>query len=129
MPNLDADLVRHALTTARDHGFAEVEMMLGEASFHAVLNPSKKKPKKAAASNGVPSEPEEKAIKATLVGILDAVKVEPGHRVEKGAVVAVVSALGLKNEVEASCAGEVVEVLVEAGQAVEYGQALLKVRP
>ena len=49
-------------------------------------------------------------------------------RVEKGAVLCIVEAMKLMNEIEAEIACTVLEVLVESGKPVEYGQKLFKVR-
>lgn len=52
---------------------------------------------------------------------------EIGARVEKGAPLCIVEAMKLMNEIEADATGNVVAVLVEDGEAVEYGQALFKI--
>jgi len=54
--------------------------------------------------------------------------VNPGDRVEKGQVIAIVEAMKLMNEIESDAAGEVVKCLVANGQTVEYGQPLFSVR-
>ncbi|HHY28693.1 MAG TPA: acetyl-CoA carboxylase biotin carboxyl carrier protein [Desulfitobacterium dehalogenans] len=50
--------------------------------------------------------------------------VEVGVTVKVGQPVCIVEALKLKNEIEAEVAGKIVEILVENGQAVVYGQTL-----
>ena len=50
--------------------------------------------------------------------------VEVGATVQVGQPVCIVEALKLKNEIEAEVTGKIVEILVENGQAVEYGQTL-----
>jgi acetyl-CoA carboxylase biotin carboxyl carrier protein len=52
----------------------------------------------------------------------------PGDRVEKGQVIAIVEAMKLMNEIESDAAGEIVKCLVANGQTVEYGQPLFSVR-
>jgi biotin carboxyl carrier protein len=52
-----------------------------------------------------------------------------GDTVEEGQIVAAVEALNLLNEVEAPASGSVVELPLKDGQAVEYGQALVLIRP
>jgi acetyl-CoA carboxylase biotin carboxyl carrier protein len=52
-----------------------------------------------------------------------------GERVSSGQVVCIVEAMKLMNEVQSEVAGKVTEVLVENGQAVEYGQELYLVAP
>ncbi|MFN0248257.1 MAG: acetyl-CoA carboxylase biotin carboxyl carrier protein [Kofleriaceae bacterium] len=49
-------------------------------------------------------------------------------RVEKGAVLCIVEAMKLMNEIEADASGVVVGILVEDGAPVEYGQPLFKIR-
>ena len=55
--------------------------------------------------------------------------VSVGNFVEKGSVVCIIEAMKLMNEIESDTAGEVVSILVENGQPVEYGQALFAIRP
>ncbi|HYH97964.1 acetyl-CoA carboxylase biotin carboxyl carrier protein [Hyalangium sp.] len=55
--------------------------------------------------------------------------VEVGSVVKKGQVLCIVEAMKLMNEIEAEQAGRVVEVLVENGQPVEFGQALFRIEP
>lgn len=54
--------------------------------------------------------------------------VQEGDGVKKGQVLAIVEAMKLMNEIESEYAGEVVRVLVENGQTVEYGQPLFEIR-
>lgn len=49
-------------------------------------------------------------------------------RVEKGAVLCIVEAMKLMNEIEADASGVIVGILVEDGAPVEYGQPLFKIR-
>jgi acetyl-CoA carboxylase biotin carboxyl carrier protein len=55
--------------------------------------------------------------------------VNVGDRIRSGQVVCIVEAMKLMNEVEAEVSGEVVEILVENAQPVEYGQVLMRVNP
>ena len=55
--------------------------------------------------------------------------VSAGDLVEKGTVVCVIEAMKLMNEVESEVAGEIVSVLVENGQPVEFGERLFAIRP
>lgn len=50
-----------------------------------------------------------------------------GAQVKKGQVVAIVEAMKLMNEIESDYEGKVVEVLVENGETVEYGQPLFRI--
>jgi len=55
--------------------------------------------------------------------------VNPGETVREGQVLCIVEAMKLMNEIEADTSGEVVQVLAENGQPVEYGQGLFSIRP
>ena len=50
----------------------------------------------------------------------------PGDRVSKGDVLCIIEAMKLMNEIEAEIDGVVAEVLVENGQAVQFGQPLFR---
>ncbi|KGX88841.1 acetyl-CoA carboxylase biotin carboxyl carrier protein [Pontibacillus litoralis] len=54
--------------------------------------------------------------------------VKVGDAVQADTVVCIVEAMKLFNEIEAEQSGEIVEVLVENGQLVEYGQPLFLVK-
>jgi len=50
--------------------------------------------------------------------------VEVGSQVKEGDAIGIVEAMKIMNEIEADLAGTVSKILVENGQAVEYGQPL-----
>jgi acetyl-CoA carboxylase biotin carboxyl carrier protein len=86
----------------------------------------------------VPRETEEALyyIKSPIVGTFyksPTPNAEPfvsiGDFVEKGSVVCIIEAMKLMNEIESEVAGEIVSVLVENGQPVEYGEKLFAIRP
>jgi acetyl-CoA carboxylase biotin carboxyl carrier protein len=54
--------------------------------------------------------------------------VENGSKVEEKTVVCIIEAMKIMNEIQAETKGTVVEVLVENGQPVEYGQRLFKLK-
>ena len=75
-------------------------------------------------------------IKSPIVGTFyksPSPKSEPfvsvGDFVDKGTVVCIIEAMKLMNEIESEVAGEIVAVLVENGQPVEYGENLFAIRP
>ncbi|WP_019909666.1 acetyl-CoA carboxylase biotin carboxyl carrier protein [Paenibacillus sp. HW567] len=55
--------------------------------------------------------------------------VSVGDRVSEKSTVCIIEAMKLMNELEAEVRGEIVSVLAEDGQLVEYGQPLFLVRP
>ncbi|MBF0709213.1 MULTISPECIES: acetyl-CoA carboxylase biotin carboxyl carrier protein [Bacillales] len=54
--------------------------------------------------------------------------VKTGEKVSEDSVVCIIEAMKLFNEIEAEVNGEIVEMLVEDGQLVEYGQPLFLVK-
>jgi len=55
--------------------------------------------------------------------------VEVGDRIETGQTVCIIEAMKLMNEVEAETSGQIMEILVENGEPVEYQQPLMRVQP
>ena len=55
--------------------------------------------------------------------------VEVGQSINNGDVVCIIEAMKLMNEIEAEITGKVVEIAVENGEPVEFGQTLLWVSP
>ncbi len=54
--------------------------------------------------------------------------VDLGDIVKKGQILCIVEAMKLLNEIESDCGGEVLEILVENGQPVEFGEPLFRIR-
>ncbi|MGW9856066.1 acetyl-CoA carboxylase biotin carboxyl carrier protein [Staphylococcus hominis] len=54
--------------------------------------------------------------------------VQVGDKVTTNSTVCILEAMKLFNEIQAEVSGEIVEILVEDGQMVEYGQPLFKVK-
>lgn len=85
----------------------------------------------ASAAVSAESEVKGKVVKSPLVGTFYAAPAEDadpfvkvGDSVKEGQVLAIVEAMKLMNEIESDFTGTVTEILVENGQAVEYGQPL-----
>ena len=55
--------------------------------------------------------------------------VEIGSRISVGQAVCILEAMKLMNELESEVSGEVVEILVENGTPVEFGQVLMRLKP
>jgi acetyl-CoA carboxylase biotin carboxyl carrier protein len=90
-------------------------------------------PAQAPAASAPASPPETRGtvVKSPMVGTFyrcpspgAASFVEVGQTVKQGDTLCIIEAMKLLNEIEAEVAGNVLEVLVENGQAVEYGQPL-----
>jgi len=54
--------------------------------------------------------------------------VEVGDRIEEESVVCIIEAMKVMNEIKAEVAGELVEILVQNGEAVEFGQPIFLLR-
>jgi acetyl-CoA carboxylase biotin carboxyl carrier protein len=79
---------------------------------------------------------EEHIVKSPIVGTFYAAPspdarpyVQLGDKVQAGQTVCIIEAMKLMNEIEADVSGEVVRILVENGQPVEYGEPLFALRP
>ena len=62
-----------------------------------------------------------------LAGVVHAVEVAVGDRVQKGQTLVVIDSMKMKTSIVASHAGTVTHVFVEPGASVDGGQALLRV--
>ncbi len=54
--------------------------------------------------------------------------VKVGEKIEHGQTLCIIEAMKTMNEIECEVSGEIVEILVNDEDIVEYGQALMKVR-
>ncbi|HLZ80957.1 MAG TPA: acetyl-CoA carboxylase biotin carboxyl carrier protein subunit [Ktedonobacteraceae bacterium] len=84
-------------------------------------------------SNSLPTETKH-SITSHLVGVFHVwakprggALVAVGDHVKVGQLVATIESLNVINEVESSFAGRVVEIFVQEGQSVEYGQKLMTI--
>mgnify|MGYP002520570039 FL=1 len=79
-----------------------------------------------------PAKKSDKVIKSPMVGTFYKAPaagappfVEVGGLVAQGEVVCIIEAMKLMNEIESDFSGKIVEICVEDGQPVEYGQPLM----
>ena len=54
--------------------------------------------------------------------------VQVGDLVKPGDVICIIEAMKVMNEIKSECSGEIIEISVEDGNSVEYGQGLFKIR-
>ena len=93
-------------------------------------------PAPAAAEAPVPEEGDELAIvKSPIVGTFYRAPeptaknfVEVGDTVKKGQVLCIIEAMKLMNEIDSEYDGEVTNIYVENGQAVQYGERLFAIK-
>ena len=156
---MDPKNLKRIVELMNQHDLAEVEieeegrrlrLRKMETRMHAVsvvptaaVAPAAAAPAPAAPAPEAPSAPAAAApkdaghtIKAPLVGTFyrspspeaDAY-VDVGSRVSPETVVCILEAMKVMNEIKAECAGEIVKVCVQNGEAVEYDQPLFLVKP
>ncbi len=82
-----------------------------------------------------PESPAGKTINSPMVGTFYRAAgpqakpfVEAGASVGKDTVVCIIEAMKVMNEIKAECEGVLAEILVQNGQAVEFGQPLFRLR-
>lgn len=85
----------------------------------------------APAQAAAPAAPRGKTVKSPMVGTFYRAPnpeappfVEVGKAVKVGDTLCIIEAMKLMNEIESEFAGNIVEILVENGQPIEYGQPL-----
>lgn len=125
---------------------SEIEVRRADTGMHLVLRKAKvhrqtgagdyQMVTAASATETVAAPPLEKkhTVTASLVGIFHTwakPKAPPvihvGDRVKVGQVVGTIQSLNVLNEVESLVAGRIIEIFVQEGQPVEYGQPLMTI--
>jgi acetyl-CoA carboxylase biotin carboxyl carrier protein len=117
-------------------GYAGVPATMMMQPAAPMMMPAQAQPAAAAAEPAAGAAPEAPAItghvvKSPMVGTFYRSSspgakafVEIGSQVKEGDPVCIVEAMKIMNEIEADMAGTISKILVENGQAVEYGQPL-----
>lgn len=59
----------------------------------------------------------------------EAAFVEVGDRIGLGQTVCIIEAMKLMNEIESEVSGQVIQILVQDGEPIEYGQPLMRINP
>ena len=117
---------------------AGVAMVAAPAPAAMVSAPMAAAPPPLAATSTALAEPAAapagKVIKSPMVGTFyrsaspgAKAFVEIGDTIAEGQPVCIIEAMKIMNEIEADCAGKVLAILCENGQAVEFGQPLFTV--
>ena len=101
----------------------------------AALPPAPAASEAAAAGGSGVSEVELAVVKSPIVGTFyrspepgASSFVEIGSTVKKGEVLCIIEAMKLMNEIDSDFDGEVVNIYVESGQPVQYGERLFAIR-
>ncbi len=145
--SISVEQLRHLVQLLDQSDVSEIELKRASEGMRLVLRKAKApesinvlaQPLTMPATNGAadmsskptPAEAKQTVV-APLVGIFHVwakpkggALVAVGDKVKAGQLVGTISSLNVINEVETSKAGRVVEILVQEGQAVEYGQPLM----
>jgi acetyl-CoA carboxylase biotin carboxyl carrier protein len=106
---------------------AAAPVLAAAAAPQAVAAPAAPAP----AAAPVPAEPVGHVVKSPMVGTFYRAAnpgskffVEVGSQVKEGETLCIIEAMKILNEIEADKAGTVTQILVDNGQAVEYGQPM-----
>jgi acetyl-CoA carboxylase biotin carboxyl carrier protein len=145
-PAIDRDVIRDLAKLLDETGLTEIEIQRGDATIRVARNPS---------SHGSRARSPENAPAATAIAAAPAaVTVEPskhpglvaspmvgtayrgpapgarpfvdvGSQVKSGETLIIIEAMKTMNQIPAPRSGTVVQILVEDGQPVEYGEPLM----
>jgi acetyl-CoA carboxylase biotin carboxyl carrier protein len=155
---MDLDEIKQLLDLMRENDLAEVELEQDGVKIRLRKQESPRwtaapagaaapvsSPAPGPATSGAPAAPPVVAatedmdlaiIKSPIVGTFyrssepgAAPFADVGQPVEKGQVLCIIEAMKLMNEINAECDGEVEQVSVENGQAVQYGERLFAIKP
>jgi acetyl-CoA carboxylase biotin carboxyl carrier protein len=156
---MDIRKVKKLIELLEESGIAEIEIHEGEESVRIsrgstvqapqtmvnvpqaapVAQPSESLKSHLAADESTSNDDysdEGHVITSPMVGIFytspspeDPVFVEKGQSVKSGEVICIIEAMKIMNQIEADTDGKVLRVLVDNGEAVEYGQPLFVIDP
>ncbi|MAQ16548.1 MAG: acetyl-CoA carboxylase, biotin carboxyl carrier protein [Sandaracinus sp.] len=145
---VDLDQLRELMKAMDDHGMSELELERGEerivlrrGSAAAIpmpmmtQAPSFAPPPASAAPAAEEAEVEGEYVTSPFVGTFyrapnptSKAFVNEGSSFEAGQTLCIVEAMKLMNEIEAEFSGKILEILVENGKPVEYGDRLFRVQ-
>lgn len=105
------------------HGF---QIMVGSRTITVTTEAGRRRPGLGGPSTvEAPSEGGEWVLTSPMAGVVQQILVKPDDEVETGAVVMVIEAMKMQNELHARRGGQVKAVYVTVGQRVEQGTPLL----
>ena len=133
-PGLTPDDVKEILRLIDDSRFDEFELETPRLSlrFRRTAREASTEPEQLAGSPGAPGLVD---VTSPMVGTVyragapgEAPFVEVGDRVDVGTKLCIIEVMKLMNTVTAGVRGEVVEICVNDGAPVEFGQVLIRIR-
>ena len=144
----DVDTIKELIALMDEHGLSEISLTQGDQSWKLRRGPTEgvaviptAAPAAAATGDDSGDQPQEAeselpTINAPTVGTFYAATtpddppfVKVGQAVSPETIVCIVEAMKVFNQIPAETAGTIVEVLVENGDAVEFGQPLFRIQP
>ncbi|GIS61392.1 MAG: acetyl-CoA carboxylase, biotin carboxyl carrier protein [Planctomycetaceae bacterium] len=141
----DLEKLRELIALMDEHGLTEISLSQGDQSWKLRRGGAEAVPMVTAAppppqadggGDTPPDEPTYPTIDSPTVGTFysapspdDPPFVKVGQAVSPDSVVCIVEAMKVFNQIQAETAGTIVEVLVEDGDAVEFGQPLFRIQP
>jgi len=145
-PRAVTDLARRLGGLLAELGLSEIEVTTGATRIRLTRTPTGgAAPNPAAAVTAATPPPAHPAdalsfkgitIEAPMVGTFyraSSPTAEPyvrdGDVVKEGQILCIIEAMKLMNEIETRAGGRIVKILVENGQAVEYGQPMFLIDP
>ena len=150
---MDVERVKELLDLMESHNLCEIEVERDGVRIRLKKNSAEPREVVAPAMVSVPAvlpgmvghpeapkeeSPEEDTVEVTspMVGTFyrsSAPDAEPfvsvGDQVEEDSLVCIIEAMKVMNEIRAEAEGEIVAILVESGEAVEFGQAMMILKP
>ena len=130
---LEQDETKLELKKGGDVDMQAIQQLMASAPAPQYAAPAAPAPAAAGEPAGLPAGVEE--ITSPMVGTFYAAPspdsddfVKVGAKVSADSPVCIVEAMKVMNEIQAEIAGEIVEVLVDSGTAVQYGEALFRVK-
>jgi acetyl-CoA carboxylase biotin carboxyl carrier protein len=151
---MDLRKLKTLIDLVSESGISELEVTEGEGKVRIVKNaapvyvqsapqyapqpgtlaPFGSAPEAAAPATPAPAAPQGHVVTSPMVGTFYRAPspgadpfVQVGDTVKEGQTLCIIEAMKLLNEIESDVAGVVKEILVDNGQAVEYGQPLFVV--
>ena len=141
----DLEKLSELIALMDEHGLTEISLSQGDQSWKLRRGGAEAVPMVTAAppppqadggGDTPPDEPTYPTIDSPTVGTFysapspdDPSFVKVGQAVSPDSVVCIVEAMKVFNQIQAETAGTIVEVLVEDGDAVEFGQPLFRIQP
>ena len=141
----DLEKLRELIALMDEHGLTEISLSQGDQSWKLrrvgaeavpMVTAAPPPPQADGGGDTPPDEPTYPTIDSPTVGTFysapspdDPPFVKVGQAVSPDSVVCIVEAMKVFNQIQAETAGTIVEVLVEDGDAVEFGQPLFRIQP